>query len=792
MILKLRAGYIYFLLALLIGVQNESKAQDFRQQVRGKVFDELNKQVLEEAEIKLIQGSQEFTTLTDQKGSFKFDQVAVGRYTLQVSKEGYAVYQIPDLVVNAGKELSIEIPLSFVSYSSDEIEISQYNSRKYNLSSVSTRVFTVEESQRFAATYYDPARLAANYPGVAVTADESNNLVIRGNSPNGVLWRLEGVDIVNPNHLTNAGTFTDRLTQSGGGTIILSNQLLSDSRIQTGAFDPQYGNALAGVFDMRLRKGNNQKHEFIIQPSLIGLDLSAEGPIGKSGSSYLVNYRYSTIGLFALMGLEVSPEDITYQDFAFNVSVPTEKAGTFTFFGMGGLSSNRFDAPREDSLIEENRDRFDVDFFSNMGAIGMTHRLNIGEKTLWKSVLAASAIDSRREENFVRTFTQTDPSTFDEIKQEKLSFTSSLSHRINSSFNLEEGFFLTRLGYTMNSEQYSLENPGTAAQLLARAEGTSLLFQPYVAAIYSPNSKLRLNAGLHGVYFGLNGSTAIEPRLNIDYQVSPKSRITAAYGLHSQLQLYGTYFTEFEGRSPNRELDFTKAHHGVIRFLQSLSDGLSLSVETYYQSLFNVPISQDPLSNFSALNLFEGYVTDSLVNDGSGRNYGIEVSLDQDLKNGFYYLISGSLYESKYTGADGIERDSRFNGNYLFNAATGKEFERTTAKGKNKTFGINLSLTYQGGFRNSPIDLAASQLAQRTVFDQSSPFSERFPDFFRTDLRLVFKRNKNGFTRTFALDILNLTNRSNVAFRRYDLVSNSVVDKTSFGVLPLLSYRMEF
>ncbi|MEO1215101.1 MAG: TonB-dependent receptor [Bacteroidota bacterium] len=790
--LQLRAGYIYLLLVLTFGFQTESKSQDFRQQVRGRVFDELSKLGLGEASVKLIQAEQEFTASTENDGRFEFDNIPLGRYKLQVIKEGYAIYQIPDLLLEAGKEISLEISLSFVSYSSDEVEISQYNSRKYNLSSVSTRVFTVEESQRFAATYYDPARLAANYPGIAVTSDESNNLIIRGNSPNGVLWRLEGVDIVNPNHLTNAGTFTDRLTQSGGGTIILSNQLLSDSRIQTGAFDPQYGNALAGVFDMRLRKGNNKNHEFIIQPSLIGLDLSAEGPLGKSGSSYLVNYRYSTIGLFALMGLEVTPENITYQDLAFNVSVPTKKAGTFTFFGMGGLSSNKFDAPREDSLIEENRDRFDVDFFSNMGAIGMTHRLNIGEKTLWKSVLAASAIDSRREENFVRTFTDTDPSTFDEIKQEKLSFTSSLSHRINSRFNLEEGFFLTRLGYSMNSEQYSLENPTSSAQLLARAEGTSLLFQPYVAAIYSPNSKLRLNAGLHGVYFGLNGSTAVEPRLNLDYQVSPKSRITAAYGLHSQLQLYGTYFTEFEGRSPNKELDFTKAHHGVIRFLQSLSEGLSLSVETYYQALFNVPISQDPLSNFSALNLFEGYVTDSLVNDGSGRNYGVELSLDQDLKNGFYYLISGSLYESKYTAADGIERDSRFNGNYLFNAAAGKEFERVTSKGKNKTFGINISLTYQGGFRNSPIDVQASQAAQRTVFDLSSPFSERFPDFFRTDLRLIFKRNKAGFTRTFALDVLNLTNRSNVAFRRYDLVSNSVVDKTSFGLLPLLSYRMEF
>ncbi|MEM6803774.1 MAG: carboxypeptidase-like regulatory domain-containing protein, partial [Bacteroidota bacterium] len=422
---------IFFLTSSISFFLQSLSAQDLNQLVRGKIFDEINAKPLQDAVIYMKENNSReeygIGIKCDEAGNFRSEFTPIGRYRLEIKANGYENYIIPDLLVEAGKEVILEIGLSIKSYDTGEVEISSYNSRKQKIEGVSTRVFTVEESQRFAATYYDPARLAANYPGVAVTGDESNNLIIRGNSPNGVLWRLEGVDIVNPNHLTNAGTFTDRLTQSGGGTIILSNQLLSDSRIQTGAFDPQYGNALAGVFDMRLRKGNNEKHEFIFQPSLIGLDLAAEGPMGKNGASYLVNYRYSTIGFFDLIGLEITPESITYQDLAFNLYLPTEKAGTFTLFGMGGLSSNRFDAPREDSLIEENRDRFDVDFSSNMGAIGMTHQLNIGEKTFWKSVLAASAIKSTREEGFVRTFTQSDPSSFDEIKQEKLSFTSNLS-----------------------------------------------------------------------------------------------------------------------------------------------------------------------------------------------------------------------------------------------------------------------------------------------------------------------------------------------------------------------------
>ena len=789
-----KAGNIsVLLLSILFFSFVQVKAQDFSQQVRGKVFDELTGKPLDKALLTLTVASEELEALSNEKGEFRFANVPIGRHELSISQEGYSPYIISDLLISAGKESVLEIGMKYSNFEIDGVDILQKSSRKYNIEQVSTRVFTVEESQRIAATYYDPARLVATYPGVAVASDESNSLIIRGNSPNGVLWRLEGVDIVNPNHSSSTGTFTDRLSQSGGGTNILSNQLLTDSRIQTSAFDPQYGNALSGIFDMRLRKGNNEKKEFTVQPSLIGIDLAAEGPFSAdSDASFLVNYRYSTIGLFELMGIEVSPEKINYQDLAFNLSFPTQNAGHFTVFGMGGLSSNIFEAPRVDSLIEEGRDRFDVDFYSNMGAVGMTHSLLLGNNTLWKSVIAASAIESEKLENFVRTPDELMPSAFDEIRQSKLSFRSSLSHRFKNQFSLEEGLNLTRVGYSMLSQQTSLETIGASPVTLAQASGNSWLFQPFVASTFTPNPNLSLKLGLHAMYFSLNGDKSVEPRASVNYKIAPKTQITAAYGLHSQLQLFGTYFSEFEGQNPNQDIGFTKAHHAVLSFTQIIGTGLSITAEPYFQKLFNVPISQNPSSTFSALNLFEGYVIDSLVNEGTGRNYGIELSIDQDLKNGYYYMLNTSLYESKYTGADGIERDTRFNGNYLFNAVGGKEFERISKKGDKKMFGINISIAYQGGFRGSKIDLVASDIAKRTVFITSDPFTERFPNYFRTDLRFSFKKDKAGFTRTFAIDLLNLTNRPNVSFQRYDIVSKEVVSKIGLGLIPLMSYRLEF
>jgi len=122
------------------------------------------------------------------------------------------------------------------------------------MSAVSARAFTVEETQKYPAAINDPLRMATNFAGVASLDDGMNQIVIRGNSPTGLLWRMEGIDIPNPNHFAAKGS-------SGGGISILSSQLLSNSDFITGAFAADYGNALSGVFDLNLRKGNNEKRE---------------------------------------------------------------------------------------------------------------------------------------------------------------------------------------------------------------------------------------------------------------------------------------------------------------------------------------------------------------------------------------------------------------------------------------------------------------------------------------------------------------------------------------------------
>lgn len=200
--------------------------------------------------------------------------------------------------MRTGKEESIELQLQRTPNELGEVEVRAAAPRR--MDAIHTHALTVEQSLRYPATFFDPARLAMSFAGVASTNDQANHFSVRGNGPASNAWLLEGAEIVTPNHLTNAGTQSDYPTLSGGGTTILSAQMLGTSRLLLGGFSAAYGNALGGVLDLSLRAGTAERHRFTAQAGLIGIDLSTEGPFKKGkGATYLINYRYSTLGLLS-------------------------------------------------------------------------------------------------------------------------------------------------------------------------------------------------------------------------------------------------------------------------------------------------------------------------------------------------------------------------------------------------------------------------------------------------------------------------------------------------------------
>jgi hypothetical protein len=247
------------------------------------------------------------------------------------------------------------------------------------------------------------------------------------------------------------------------------------------------------------------------------------------------------------------------------------------------------------------------------------------------------------------------------------------------------------------------------------------------------------------------------------------------YALISQTQSPGLYYV-------NEDLGFTRTHHADFNYFQHLSESMKLTVGAFYQSLFDVPVTTSP-SEFSALNVMDEIIVTSLENAGTGTNYGVDITAEKYFFTSTYLLLSGSYYESKYKGSDDVERDTRFNGNYTFSGAYGKEWKKSA---KARTIGLNSRLLYLGGLREPNYATSAGPGLWYYTFDT------KLPDYFRIDLRFSIRKDKPTHTRTIAIDIQNLLNTQNESHHYYDTHQGKTVTKYQLGIIPVLVYRIDF
>ncbi len=769
---------LFFLAAGLV-----LNAQPLTQTIRGQITDADTGKPLPGASVGLLNTS--LGAIADSAGAYRIEKVPVGRYQLKATFVGYGSIILPEILLESGKELVLDLALKEQASVLDAVVV-RAPRLDVLTNAPNVKPLTVEETLRFPATFFDPARLASNFAGVVQDNDQANGMAVRGNSPNGVLWRLEGLDIVNPNHTPNAGTFSDRVTANSGGVNILSAQLLSTSYLHTGAFPAEYGNALSAVMDMRLRRGNNQRYEFTGQAGVIGVELASEGPFANDvEGSYLVNYRYSFVGLLNLMGVEVGDEDITFQDLSFNLVFPGKNGSTFTLFGIGGISENIFKAERDSLLWEFRKDRYDIIFRSRMGAVGTTYTTPVGAKGILRLSAAFSGLASERTGDRLDADYEPVRLEDDRYDQVKVSVHSYYQHKLSQSARL-------RVGLQMNREDFDIRS-NQLQGLLAEGKGGGWLLQPYASLQADLGSALVFNGGLHYSHFAFNGSGAVEPRASLAWAFARKQSLNLSYGLHSQLQLPQLYFAVGDNIADNQDLDLTKAHHLGLGYQVQVRESVRFNAELFWQSLFDVPVAgPGGPGSFSAVNLVEGFVPYALANNGTAQNYGVELSVQRFMAGGLYYLFNVTGYNSTYKGRDGTERDTRFNGKYILNATAGKEWTRAVKEDKSRLWGINLRTSYIGGFRDTPIDETASRQAGYTVYQDDLAFTIQQKSYFRADLRAYLKWNKSKASSTLSLDIQNLTNAENEAFRYYDVQQNAVLVQHQLGFIPLLSYRVEF
>jgi len=782
-----------FLILLQLFFSNQLHAQTVTQTVRGTVTDRVTRETLIGAVVVLIDSAHQTGAATDADGKFRIINVPLGRQQFGVSFLGYKP-QVLSAVVTSGKEVVFNVELEQSVIEGKEVNVvAERKKDKPNneMAVVSARSFTFEETSRYAGSLMDPARMAMNYAGVNGASDARNDIIIRGNSPLGLLWRLNGVDIPNPNHFGSLGV-------TGGPISILNNNSLDKSDFLTGAFPAEYGNAIGGAFDLQMRTGNNEKHEFLAQIGFNGLEFGAEGPISrKNNSAYMINYRYSTLGVFKALGLNFGAGSAVpqYQDLTFNATFTTKKAGKFTLFGIGGISyAETLDKDRdttEDNIYDNNM-RQDGYFGNSMGVIGLSNVYLFNNSAYAKLTVAASTAAQDYKIDSISTADNSPIPWYRNFSdQQKYSLNYIVTKRFSSKNFIKTGFDFKQINFSIHDSIF--EDPVFRAY--ANSEGGSQLAQAFIEWQHRFSNKISINSGLHGQFFLLNSTYAIEPRLGIKYDFKENQSLSLGIGFHSQLQPIYTYFQETLMPDhtivlTNHHLEFTKSKHFVLAYDRSFKKDIRLKIETYYQFLSDVPVEQKS-STFSMLNEgadFGVSAIDSLVNKGTGNNMGVELTFEKFYSHGYYFLNTVSLYDSKYTASDGIERNTAFNGNYTLNFLGGKEW---TIRKKN-VLGLNFRIVTSGGKRYVPIDFAKSEASGETVYDYSEAYEKRQKDYFRTDIKFSYRFNGKRVTHEFALDVNNIFNTQNIWQQYYDPVANAIKTEYQTGRFPIPLYRLLF
>ncbi len=768
-------------LFITMNIAAQKKDNQLTQVIRGIVKDRASGGPLAYASVGLPNMPETGTT-TDEEGVFILNNVPIGRHTVQVTLMGYEPTIFREILVTSSKEVYLEIPMKENVKELNEVVVTVQTNKSQPINEMATtgaRMLSVEEASRYAGGMDDPARLVGSFAGVASPSISSNGISIHGNAPHLLQWRLEDVEIPNPNH------FADISTLGGGVLSSLSSHVLGNSDFFTGAFPAEYNNAVSGVFDMKLRNGNNRKYENTFQLGILGIDFASEGPFSKKhNASYIFNYRYSTT---ALLNMD---EDIKYQDLNFKLNFPTRKAGVFSLWGTALIDD--YGTKLEDvSEWETTGDQFKSGAKQNMASVGLSHRYFFGDNSLWKTSLAITYFN---HDAWVDEYDQklnNSPYMKMEKTNTNLVFTTSFNKKYSRKFTNKIGLTITKMYYDMYMDLAPYMS--TPMDRITEGDGSTELISAYNSSTLDLNDKVTLNFGVDLQHLALNKSLTLEPRVGIKWRASNKSSFALAYGLHSRMEKMDVYFAktvDTGDKLVNKDLGFTKAHHIMLTYNYKISDDMNIRIEPYYQRLFNVPVIAD--SAYSVLNRDEFYVKDALVNKGKGRNIGVDITFEKYLTKGLYYMITGSLFDSKYCGGDGKWHDTKFNRKFILNTLVGKEW--TFGANNQNTLGVNLKLTYQGGDRYSPIDEEATMNHpdKEVQYDLNRAYSKKYSPMFVVNGTISYRINKKKMSHEFAVKAINLTSVKDHYGHEYNYKTGKIQEHTGSMSIPNISYKLQF
>lgn len=803
------------ILAILVYAITTAFSQSLTQTVRGTILDTDSKMPLIGATVQILGSDPIIGVVTDMQGNFKIENVPTGRINLQLSYMGYDAKTIPNIEVNSGREVVLNFNMQESAVQLEEVVVRQNKNKGEPLNDmalISSRSISVEETKRYAGGFDDPSRVVSNFAGVANSPNGGSDIIVRGNAPKYLRWHLEGMEMTSPYHF-------DDQNASFGGLSALNNNLLQASDFHTSAYTAEYGNVLSAIYDVNLRSGNNEKFEAVFGFGLLGTDITLEGPFRPDyAGSFLVNYRYSTAGLISDLGLIDIDADVSYQDLTFKFLLPTKSSGTFSIFGLGGLNAMDFKdidptvvptASNTSKTFNIQEDYLKQNYLLNTG---VNHVFTLSNSSFLKSSITYSSSSigdetylseriSEGEGEFEKVTLANTYKNFDN-KLIRSSYRAAInySNKINAKHKVQMGAKYTLFDYQFNQEK-AMNGDSTLSSLVNFQEQASTI-NSFLSWKYRPNKNLTFVAGLHNMIVLLNNKSTLEPRVAMHYKLNHRNTLSAGYGLHSTMESIHHYYAKVEQEDgsitePNKDLDLLKAHHFVVGYEKRFNQNLSAKLEMYYQHLFDLPVENNDTSYFSTINEGIEYRYVDLVNEGTGKNYGMELTVEKFFANNYFFMINGSVFNSSYRSLENVERNTRYNNNYLVNILAGKEWYGLGKK-DNQTMAINVKAFFEGGQKYIPLlrdadgNLAVDPEKNR-VWDYDKAFNNSLGKIAQLNLSFSYKFNRLKTTHELYLDLQNITNNEAKMTEYYDENEDGNIGYvTQFGFFPNLMYKVYF
>ena len=776
--------------------------------LRGTVKDAITGEALIGATVRIAE-LDNVAAVSDIDGNYKITISQGGRYTIEANYIGYEPSVMKEILISGAKEVVVDITLRENNMELKEVVVKPRVNKE---ATVNPAVLTggvmlsMEEATRFAGGANDPARLVMAFAGVSGEADGSG-LSVHGNAPERMQYRIEGVEVFTPNH------YNDMWNAGYGLVSGLNANVIGNSDFFTSTFNANYSNALSGVFDVKMRPGNNAKHENILQLGSVFEELTLEGPLSKkSNASYIVNYRYGFSSLVDKLGLiETEGGHITFQDFSWKLNMPTKSAGTFSVFGLA-----LFDKTHDERVaLEDMHSAYDAS--NNDGDMtqllaGISHKIHLGNKWTWRTTAAYNmqhismnnyyyGLDRDPATGVLRT-----PLAFEEPEkqylfskqkqnEDRLLLNTELSKQVTAKwltqFGAEYSHRFFDLAYRSVDQLYA--DPATMQTYTEMKDNTGLA-SAFWQNLFTLSDNFSLSAGVAANYFLLSKDFSAEPRFSMKWQPGDKHSISLGYGLHSMVEKLDAYFYRDEnGTLVNKDLGLTKAHHLLGSYMYKIGENMNIRLNLFWQYGFDTPVGTNG-SNYCVCNRFWAYTDEPLVSKGNTRNYGGDITLEHYMSHGFFGQTNFSLYKSEYRGEDKVWRNQLYDRGFMFKILGGKEW----MLGRNV---LNVSAKYsiQGGLRYSPIDvtrmranLDAGIIDDTPIYKQGEEFSERFDPTGVVDLTVSYKINKKKVSHTIAFEGLNILGAKAPQWQRFDLGTRDVrTDKAGIS-LPNIFYRLDF